>query len=188
MKEVKSWSDVTIGQYQEIMNIDTESEITRFIESLSIILDCDSEIIRSMNIKEYNKLVTKTKFLSEEPKSKIQRKITIDGITYGLIPDMTLMEAGVFIDADQFKEDSISNLHLLTALIYRPVIKEDALGDYEIQKHKAEGFEKRANLFRDKVSIESVMGAVLFFSLVEMRLLEGLITSFWAVEDQKEEI
>jgi hypothetical protein len=90
---------------------------------------------------------------------------------------MTLMEAGVFIDAEQFKEDSIENLHLLTALVYRPIIKEEG-EDYEIEKHKAEGFEKRANLFKEKISVEAVMGAVLFFSLVEMRLLEGLATSF----------
>ena len=48
----------------------------------------------------------------------------------------------------------------------------------QIEKHKAEGFEKRANLFKEKISVEAVMGAVLFFSLVEMRLLEGLATSF----------
>jgi hypothetical protein len=83
----------------------------------------------------------------------------------------------VFIDAEQFKDDSIVNLHLITALIYRPIIKEDG-DEYVIEKHKAEGFEKRANLFKDRVSIEMVMGAVLFFSLVEMRLLEDIITSF----------
>ena len=79
-----------------------------------------------------------------------------------MIPDMTLIEAGVFIDAEQFKDDSIVNLHLITALIYRPIIKEDG-DEYIIEKHKAEGFEKRANLFKDRVSIEMVMGAVLFF-------------------------
>jgi hypothetical protein len=90
---------------------------------------------------------------------------------------MTLIDAGVFIDAEQFKEESIENLHYLTALVYRPIVKEEG-DEYEIDKHKAEGFEKRANLFKENVSVEMVMGAVLFFSLVEMRLLESLITSF----------
>jgi hypothetical protein len=177
MKEIKSWADVTIGQYQEIMSIQTTNKISKFIESLSILLDCDPQVIRDMNMSQYNKLVAESQFLSKQPESIIEQIIEVDGKRYGLIPDMTLMEAGVFIDAEQFKEDSIENLHLLTALVYRPIIKEEG-EDYEIEKHKAEGFEKRANLFKEKISVEAVMGAVLFFSLVEMRLLEGLATSF----------
>lgn len=177
MKEIKSWADVTIGQYQEIMSIQTTNKISKFIESLSILLDCDPQVIRDMNMSQYNKLVAESQFLSKQPESIIEQIIEVDGKRYGLIPDMTLMEAGVFIDAEQFKEDSIENLHLLTALVYRPIVKEEG-EDYEIEKHKAEGFEKRANLFKEKISVEAVMGAVLFFSLVEMRLLEGLATSF----------
>jgi hypothetical protein len=177
MKEIKSWADVTIGQYQEIMSIQTTNKISKFIESLSILLDCDPQVIRDMNMSQYNKLVAESQFLSKQPESIIEKIIEVDGKRYGLIPDMTLIEAGVFIDAEQFKEDSIENLHLLTALVYRPIIKHDD-DEYEIEKHKAEGFEKRANLFKEKISVEAVMGAVLFFSLVEMRLLEGLATSF----------
>ena len=177
MKKIQTWDDVTIGQYQEIMSIQTTKKISKFIESLSILFDCDPQFIRDMNMFDYNKLVSETQFLSTQPQNTIETIIEIDGKRYGLIPDMTLMEAGVFIDAEQFKEESIENLHYLTALVYRPIIKEDG-DEYQIDKHKAEGFEKRANLFKEKVSIEAVMGAVLFFSLVEMRLLESLTTSF----------
>lgn len=177
MKKIKSWSDVTIGQYQEIMSIQTTNKISRFIESLSIILDCDPQIIRDLSIKEYKELVADTQFLSEQPQSTIEKIIEIDGKRYGMIPDMSLIDAGVFIDAEQFKDEPIDNLHYQVALIYRPIIKEEG-DEYEIDKHRAEGFEKRANLFKEKVSIEVVMGAVLFFSLVEMRLLEGLLISF----------
>jgi len=178
MRKVTSWDEVTIGQYQEIMAIQTTNKISRFIESISIIMDCDPQTIRDLNMSEYKKLVKDSQFLSEQPSSTIEKIIEIDGKRYGLIPDMTLIEAGVFIDAEQFKDESIENLHLLTALIYRPIIQEDEDGEYQIDKHKAEGFEKRANLFKNKVSVETIMGAVLFFSLVEMRLLEGLLISF----------
>lgn len=177
MKEIRGWNDVTIGQYQEIMSIETDLEISRFITTMSILLDKDSEEIRSMNIKDYKKLVAKTKFLSEEPKSIIKRKITIGNKSFGLIPDMTLMEAGVFIDADQFKSDPIKNLHLLVALIFRPIKSESEGGEYEIEEHRSEGFLKRAELFKESVKIEEVMGAVLFFSLIEMTLLSNLMDS-----------
>jgi hypothetical protein len=83
----------------------------------------------------------------------------------------------VFIDAEQFKQAPIENLHNTLALIYRPIIKEE--GDtYEIEQHQAKGFEKRSHLFRDRLSIEVVLGATLFFSLLGMELSINLLESF----------
>jgi hypothetical protein len=78
---------------------------------------------------------------------------------------MNLISAGVFIDAEQFKLEPMLNLHNLLALIYRPVTKELPDGEYEIEEHKAQGFEKRASVFKS-LSIETVLVAVLFFSLL----------------------
>jgi hypothetical protein len=104
-------------------------------------------------------------FLSLEPKAEMDLIIEVEGRKYGLIPDMSLISAGVFIDAEQFKLEPMENLHNLLALIYRPLLRELPDGEYEIEEHKAQGFEKRANLFKT-LSIETVLGAVLFFSLL----------------------
>jgi hypothetical protein len=58
----------------------------------------------------------------------------------------------------------------LIALIYRPITAETD-GSYQIEPHKSAGFEKRANLFKDHLSIEIVFGALFFFSVVLMRSL-----------------
>ena len=60
-------------------------------------------------------------------------------------------------------DDSIKNMHLISALLYRPVIKEDG-DDYEIEKHKTQGFMKRSDIFLNEVSISTVYGSLLFFS------------------------
>jgi hypothetical protein len=74
-------------------------------------------------------------------------------------------------------QDPMLNLHNTLALIYRPITKKD--GDvYEIENHKSQGFERRAELFRDKVSIETVLGATLFFSLLGMELSTLSLESF----------
>jgi hypothetical protein len=165
MKEVKSWNDITVNQYQEMMLIDTDNEITKFVEQISICLDVDTEEIRKMSYGEYKELQSKMSFLTGEPKAEIELIIEVEGRKYGLIPDMSLVSAGVFIDAEQFKLEPMANLHNLLALIYRPVLRELPDGEYEIEEHKAQGFEKRANLFKS-LSIETVLGAVLFFSLL----------------------
>jgi hypothetical protein len=168
MKKIESWADITIGQYQEIMSIQTDNEITKFVESIAICLDIDPQDIRTLSFTDYKDMQNKMKFLSKEPESVVVDRIEVDGIEYGLMPDMKLISAGEFIDAEQFKIDPVVNLHNLVALLYRPITKKFDDDTYEIELHKAQGFEKRASLFKDKVSIEIVLGAVLFFSLLAM--------------------
>jgi len=181
MKEVTSWSDITVGQYQEMMLIETDNEISKFIQMISIALDCDGEEIRSMPFKEYTTLQQKMQFIATEPQKDVRKWIEIDGKFYGLEPDMSLITAGVFIDAEQFRQDPIVNLHNTLALIYRPItnlVDGQPIEEYEIEPHQAKGFEKRANLFRDNVSIEVVLGATLFFSMLGMELSIVTLESF----------
>lgn len=177
MREVNSWQDITVGQYQEMMLVETENEITRFIECISIALDCDPQEIRDMPYSEYQTLQAKMSFISKEPQNEITTIIEIDGVEYGLEPDMKLITTGVFIDAEQFKQDPIVNLHNTLALIYRPITTKKGI-EYEIEPHRSQGFERRANLFRDRVSIETVIGATLFFSLLGMELSIHSLESF----------
>ena len=187
MREVTSWSDITVGQYQEMMLIETDNEISKFIQMISIALDCDGEEIRSMPFKEYTTLQQKMQFIATEPQKDVRKWIEIDGKFYGLEPDMSLITAGVFIDAEQFRQDPIVNLHNTLALIYRPIIGEPG-DEYEIEPHQAKGFEKRANLFRDNVSIEVVLGATLFFSMLGMELSIVTLESFNKVMEMEAEL
>jgi hypothetical protein len=186
MREVNDWSDITVGQYQEMMLVQSDNQVTKFIECVSIALDCDPQEIRDMPYKEYHKLQQKMSFIGVEPSKDVETIIEVDGVRYGIEPDMSLISAGVFIDAEQFKQDPIVNLHNTLALIYRPIVKESENGQYEIEPHQAKGFERRANLFRDKVSIENVLGATVFFSLLAMEL-STLLLEFFISQTEMEE-
>jgi hypothetical protein len=176
MRDVKDWSDITVGQYQEMMLVQTDNEITKFIECISIALDCDPAEIREMPFSEYNNLQKKMEFISREPTADIVERFELDGIRYGLEPDMSLITTGVFIDAEQFKQDPVENLHNTLALIYRPIISETET-EWTIEPHQAKGFEKRAKLFKEKMSIETVLGATVFFSLLGVELSTLFLTS-----------
>lgn len=170
MKVVKSWNDITVGQYQEMMTVSNENELSRFIECMAIALDCDPEEIRNKPYGEWSEIRKNFEFISTEPGGHHEDIIEIDGVQYGIEPDMRLITTGVFIDAEQFKQDPITNLHRTLALIYRPVTKIYEGGSYEIEPHKSINFEKRANLFRDKMSPNVAISATLFFSIVGMEL------------------
>ena len=170
MKVVKSWDDITVGQYQEMMTVETENELSRFIECMAIALDCDPEDIRNKPFSEWSEIRKDFQFISGEPSGNVEEIIKIDDIEYGIEPDMNMITTGVFIDAEQFKQEPIINLHRTLALIYRPITKTNSDGTYEIEPHKNIGFEKRANLFKERLSPNVAIGATLFFSIIGMEL------------------
>lgn len=169
-RKIMTWSDISVGQYQELQNIQTDNEISKFIQMISVCLDCDPDEIRMMPLSEWQTMKSDFFFLTTDPSNVVQHIIQIDGVEYGLEPDMDLISTGVFIDAEQFRQDTIENLHRTLALIYRPITEKKSELEYKIEPHKAEGFERRANLFKEKVSIEIVFGATLFFLIQSMQL------------------
>ena len=168
MKEVSDWSDITVGQYQEMMLVQSDSEITKFIETISIALETDPEEIRQIPLREYKALQTQMSFISQEPLMNLVERFEFRGTRFGLEPDMQLISTGVFLDAEQFKNEPIINLHQTLALIYRPIVSEDS-ESWQIEPHQSVGFEKRALLFKE-LSIETVLGATFFFSNLGVEL------------------
>jgi hypothetical protein len=168
------WDLVTIRQWKEINEIQTESELTRLIEQMSILADCDPEEIRKMTPVEFNTLSAELFFLSEELKPEVKLTFELEGKKYGLIPDLNFISTGEFVDAENWKADPIGNIHLLIAMLYRPVIKEEG-DEYEIEPHTSKGFMRRADLFLNKLPITIPYGAVLFFSASGIQFTEIIV-------------
>ena len=165
------WDLVTIKQWKEINEIQTESELTRLIEQISILSDTDPEEIRQMSPADFNTLTAELFFLSEDLKPEVKLKFELDGKKYGLIPDFNSITTGEFVDAENWKADPITNIHLLCAMLYRPIISEDD-DNYEIEPHTSKGFLRRAELFLKKLPITVPYGAVLFFSTLGIQFTE----------------
>lgn len=168
--KIMTWADITVGQYQELIQIQTDSELGRFIQMISIALDCDQDDIRNLSLKDWQTLKTNFQFLTDDPQNDFSTFIDYDGVELGIEPDINLISTGVFIDAEQFRQDPIENLHRTLALIYRPVIEKISETEYKIENHKSSGFEKRAEFFRKNVSIEKVFGATIFFFILSGQL------------------
>jgi hypothetical protein len=163
IKLPNSWDGVTIKQWKEINEIQTESELSRLIEQISILSDTDPSEIRKMRPVEFNALAAELFFLTGELRPEIKLKFELEGKKYGLIPDLNFISTGEFVDAENWKADPIGNIHLLVAMLYRPIISENG-DEWEIEPHTSKGFMRRAELFLNKLSITIPYGAVLFFS------------------------
>ena len=172
-----SWQEVTIGDYQEIVNIVAETEVDKAVQLVSILSDRDSDEIRKAPLNDFYKWMEDIKFASTTPDADVNKTFEIDGVRYGLIPDLNFISTGEWLDAENWKEKSIDNLHNYAALLFRPVTRYVDDTDYEIEEHKTIGFVRRSELFRDRVSINKVYGAQIFFSLFGLEFFGTLAGS-----------
>lgn len=173
IKLPQSWDEVTIGQWQEIDKIQADNEISKYIETLSILADVDPEEFRQLSIPEYREVQEQTKFLGLPLKNEVKIKFELNGVKYGMIPHLDFITAGEWMDAEVWKDKPADNLHLYCALLFRPITKETE-DDYEIEKHIPAGFQKRAELFKDLLPITTVYGTILFFSTLGIECMKSL--------------
>lgn len=99
-------------------------------------------------------------------KEKFVDRFEFDGIKYGFIDTWRKMSFGEFVDLDTLMSkkdnDLLDNIHIITAILYRPIIEEDKKGNYKIEKYDPDTMEERAELFK-KLDIKYFIGAQVFF-------------------------
>lgn len=163
IKVPDSWDEVTIGQYQELL------ESKKDFERVSVLIDQDPEDVRKYDPQSMARILKHLSWTQIPPdQNRYNRFIEVDGVEYRLVHNLNSFTLGEWIDMDEYVKDFNNNLHLVIAMLYRPA------GEY-----RAEDVAGRANLFRDKVSIGQVYGAFVFFSLVATKSM--LTTQLYSI-------
>lgn len=94
-------------------------------------------------------------------------RFKLDGVEYGFIPSWRKMSFGEFADLDTLMtkkpEEMLDYLHIITAILYRPITKQKSQHEFEIEKYNQHTLETRADLFRNKLDVEIALGAQFFF-------------------------
>ena len=171
MKE--KWDDITIGDYQELCSIESEG-VQRTVDIVSLLTDKDSDEIRRLPLGEFFDYQKRIGFISTSPDAYVLDTFELDGVEYGRIPDLDFIRTDEWMDIVTWKDKSIDNMHLITAVLFRPITKKSDDGSYEIEEHKQEGFMKRADKFKNELSISKVYGTQVFFSLFALEFLVSI--------------
>jgi hypothetical protein len=98
---------------------------------------------------------------------KFQDKFEIDGVKYGFFPNWRDLTYAEFVDMDTIstkKEDELLGmLHILAAIMYRPIIEQKSEHDFKIEKYDLKTMIPRSELFKKKLDCKYLLGAQFFF-------------------------
>ena len=95
-------------------------------------------------------------------------RFELDGVHYGFFPKWQELTFAEFIDMDTIStkksDEVLSMLHILAAIMYRPIVEEKTYHDFKIEKYDVKLMEERAELFKKKLDVRYVLGAQTFFT------------------------
>jgi hypothetical protein len=78
------------------------------------------------------------------------------------------MSFAEFVDLDTLMnkkpEEIIDNLHIICAIMYRPIISRKSEHDFKIEDYNSISMEERAELFKKELDVKYVLGGQFFFS------------------------
>lgn len=173
MKIPKSWHDVSVFQWQQLMDLFLKNDPELDLETLSVGILCNlTEMeVYSLDEKTYIDILNSIKFIHEPPKGEAQRYIKVNGKRYKCIYDVRNIKAARYIEAKHFGKDVVGNLHRIAASMVQP--QKRKLFVWQNVKYDAAKHEEYAT---DLLSapITAVYGSVVFFCKVYNRSINNL--------------
>jgi len=134
---------------------------------ISIVCEAPLELILECDYEEVNYLASQILIKIPLEKPSFIDRFELDGVKYGFFPDWKDLSFAEFVDLDTIStkkpEELLDLLHILSSIMYRPIISEEGIHKYKIEKYNIDSMRVRAELFKKKLDIKYVLGAQFFF-------------------------
>ena len=154
-----SWNDITVNQFLDIMNLETDiSFYMRQINILTIITNTSIEDYDDLDVIDLNKIINSIKFLNKLPTNDFKKEINKMKLIN--LKNLTL---GEYIDLDYyFSENCFENLPKICAILYRNYIY-DEFNNIIFEKYDNIDIENRSKHYYN-LSIADIYGIIHHFS------------------------
>lgn len=170
-------SFINVENYVKVFKIkDTFSDEYFAAKLLNILCGVPVEKVLEANYQEVKILANYAMGLFPIDKQPFIDRFEINGVKYGFIPTWKKLSFAEYVDLDTLitkKPDEVLDyVHIILAIMYRPIIDEGKKGEYKIEPYNQETLEDRANLFKKEIGIKTYIGCQFFFIQFAKKLLE----------------
>ncbi len=179
----ESIADITLNQYQQFLKLqekaDTLSDQGMAERVISLFTGIKKQDVKKLVISDYESIMNQiTEACSTT--SKFQQRFKLNGVEYGMIPNLNEISQGEYIDLTTLGSD-MDEMHKVMAILFRPVVKEDSFGNYSIEAY-GDITERSNDMLNCPMHI--VNGSLVFF-LTLLKDLKSYMKKFIVEADQK---
>lgn len=167
-----SLSEISLSQYKKFHKIQEANFKSHFIniKMIEIFCNLDEKAARMLKFTDANKVVSiLTNMLNEKP--QLVRTFTMNGIDYGLIPNLDDMSLGEYVDLDTYI-GNWEEMQVAMNVLYRP-IKEQIGEKYIIEDYNIESKDALK-----EIPMDVVLGAIFFLYNLGIELSQVMMDYF----------
>lgn len=161
-----SLSEITLNRYKDYIKIQEPTDL----DTISSLCGLDKELliqISAKSIEEVARVLNNVLIDTKTDNIQTIKKFTMNGVKYGMIPNLDEMSYGENEDITNFLSDW-ETMDKAMMVMYRPIVKD---GDsYEIEQYDAK---KHLKQDFSNISIDIVLGAIVFFYRLTKELLKA---------------
>ena len=159
---------ISIENYVKIYKIkDLYTDEYLAAKLVNLITDASLEDLYECDYMELNYISAYIMSLIPLEVPKFEDQFEIDGVKYGFFPNWRDLTYAEFVDMDTIstkKEDELLGmLHILAAVMYRPIIEQKSEHDFKIEKYDVKTMILRSEIFKKKLDCKYILGAQFFF-------------------------
>ena len=172
---IDSWSDVSLEKWIELINVETGSKTKEAEETIAAFSDIPRKLVKELPLKDVAIIMEKIAELQVEQSTLLKKVIEIDGVEYGMHPNLDSITLGEYADIETLIKDGLEkNMPELMAVLFRPVIEKSESNSeaYTIEAYDGE-IAIRAEEMK-KMSAEQVQSSLFFFFNFVKELLKIL--------------
>ena len=160
---------LSIEDYVKIFKVKDLFEDEYFkAKVVNLVAGCPLETLLEAENHKVEFLATTIFAMVPRPPYVLIDRFKLDGVEYGYLPSYKEISFGEFVDLDTLltkkPEEIMDYLHIITAMMYRPIISEKKKHDYKIEKYDMNTLNDRAELFKKKLDVKFALGGQFFFT------------------------
>lgn len=136
----KSWEDVTIPIYQEIIDIakgvavDEDMISEREVDILAVLCDSDRESLGNIRIEDYAKLAHEARFLHKMPAYVPPTTITLRGVEYKVMTNIDKFTLAQYAEYNALRADVNTNIASILACLFIPTSAKGYADGYDVSE------------------------------------------------------
>tara|TARA_R110002012_G_scaffold75782_1_gene191399 strand:- start:98 stop:703 length:606 start_codon:yes stop_codon:yes gene_type:complete len=154
-------SDITLGQFQKYIEIEESGKYSEYeldTEKICIFIGLTNEQVDLISVTDRDDLLS----LLNDALSKehtFEPTFTMHDTQFGFHTNLDEITTGEYVDLMNYNSEP-ENLHKLMAILFRPILNKDMLGNYSIASYN--GSKQWADKMKD-TPLHIVNGALVFF-------------------------
>ena len=169
---IDSWSDVTLEKWLKIVDLETGSKTEQAEETIAALSNMPKDLVKELSLRDVAVIMGKIAELQSKQDTTLKKVIEIDGVEYGMHPNLDDITLGEYADIETFIKNGIEkNMPELIAVLFRPV-KERNGEAYTIEAYDGD-ITIRAEQMK-KMSADQVQSSMVFFWSLGNELLKIL--------------